>query len=100
SVAPLRSAARLTSGWAIRTYGVPSAIAINWNTSDTLSWAGHAESGVAAATSTDPPTNALIALGELVVVSRSNSTPYLCGRSGFSLPTTATKWNGFTLANA
>src|SRR5258708_26195048 len=100
SVLPLRSAVFLISGWAIRTYGVPSAIAINCLASGALSWAGHAESGVAAAVLTEPPIRVLTALGELVVVSKSNSIPNLWARSCFSLPTVATLWQPFGLAYA
>src|ERR1700687_3479479 len=58
------------------------AIAINCLASGALSWAGHAESGVAAATLTEPPIRALTALGELVVVRRANSLPTLRDRTG------------------
>src|SRR5260370_36999184 len=71
----------LISGCASNTYGVPFATGKSCLTSAALSCAGQAESGVAAATLTDPPTSALTAFGELVVVSRSNSMPNLCGSS-------------------
>src|SRR5438270_5600630 len=50
------------------------------------------------ATSSDPPTRAVSAFGELVVVTRSKAIPNLPGSSGVWLPTIGTRLAGFRLA--